>query len=109
MAATTIQTPQDELMTSGIDPLIRVAAWMTFAHAALWGLLLFRWVTFGSIGWNAFPFEDALADNFASIVPYLIYGIGLGIDLLVGGLLLSARRASCLRDLAQKSRRRTHL
>ena len=87
MAATTIQ-PQNESMRSGIDPMIRVAAWMSLAHAALWGLLLFRWITFGSIGWNAFPFEDTLADSFSGIVPYLIYGIGLAIDIGVGVLLL---------------------
>ena len=50
-------------------------------------MLLFRWVTFGSIGWEAFEFENALA-TFPSLVPYVLYGAGLVVDIVVGiGLL----------------------
>ncbi len=82
------QTDQDlERMTAGVDPLLRVAAWVSLAHGLLWGLLFFRWVTFGSIGWTPFDFENALA-TFPGIVPYLLFGIGLVVDLAVGVLLL---------------------
>lgn len=65
-----------------------LAGWLSLIHAALWAWLLYRWMTFGSMGWNAFEFENALA-TFPPLLPYLLYGIGLGLDLLIGfGLLL---------------------
>ena len=79
---------QDPIMMSGPEPVLRVAAWILLAHAGLWGIFLFRWVTFGSIGWRPFDFESALAENFAGVVPYILFGFGLVVDLILGGMLL---------------------
>ncbi|MGB1252600.1 MAG: ABC transporter permease, partial [Candidatus Promineifilaceae bacterium] len=84
--ATTIQ-PTKISMSAGIEPILRVAAWVSLAHAILWGGLYFRWVTFGSLGWDAFEFENALA-TLRPLLPYLIFGIGFVVDLSVGVLLL---------------------
>jgi spermidine/putrescine transport system permease protein len=51
--------------------------------ALIWGVMLFRWVTFTSFGWVANGTELALTE-FAGIIPYLIYGIGLVVDLGIG-------------------------
>lgn len=79
--------PKTEMM-AGLDPAIRVAAWFKLAHAGVWALLLFRWVTFSSISWNAFPFENALANNFSGLFPYLLYGGGAILGLIFGAGLL---------------------
>ena len=75
-------TNQENLMMAGPEPVLRVASWILLAHAGLWAILLFRWVTFPTIGWDAFDFETALAENFAGTIPYLLYGGGLIIDLI---------------------------
>ncbi|MFT5194937.1 MAG: spermidine/putrescine transport system permease protein [Cellvibrionaceae bacterium] len=84
----TQQTKESKLMMAGPEPVLRVASWILFAHAALWAILLFRWVTFASIGWDAFDFEEALFEFFPEIVPYILYGGGLVIDLILGGMML---------------------
>ena len=90
MAAAVDSPTSAEQFSAGIPPETRVATWLSFGHAAIWALLLIRWVTF-SAGWDAFEFEEALA-TLPGIVPYLLYGGGIAIDLLVGGLLLREHR-----------------
>ena len=89
MATATITNNNKDLeqMTAGVEPILRVAAWVALAHAGLWGILLFRWMTFGSISWDALAIEEGLA-MFSGIVPYLLYGIGLAVDLVIGVALL---------------------
>jgi len=87
MATTTIKPPDDEMMTAGLNPLWQAAAYLFLAQAVVWGFLLFRWFTFGSIGWTATGFEEALAQG-GGLLGYLVYGVLLAVDLLVGiGLL----------------------
>ena len=66
-----------------LHPLLQTAAYLSLAHAVLWGVLLFRWLTFGTINWTAFPFELALA-QWPSIVPIVIFSAVLLADLLTG-------------------------
>ncbi|NEP08606.1 MAG: hypothetical protein F6K34_29920, partial [Okeania sp. SIO4D6] len=88
MATVLKPSNQETEMMAGLDPAIRVAAWFKLAHAGIWVLLLVRWITFGSIGWDAFPFENALANNFSGLFPYLLYGAGAAAGLVFGvGLL----------------------
>ena len=88
---------------AGPEPVLRVASWILFAHAGLWAILLIRWITFSSISWNAYPFETALAENFSGLIPYLLYGIGAAVDLVLAiGLLRQfdwARKAAIGRSL----------
>jgi len=94
-AATTIQTNSQKPIMAGIDPLIRVGAWLSLGHALLWGLLLFRWMTFATIGWEAFELENALA-TFPPLLPYILFGVGLFLDLIIGIFLLRQMRGSRL-------------
>ncbi len=87
MTTTTINQNQLRTMMGGIEPILRVGAWFSLAHGALWALLLIRWMTFGSIGWEAFDFENALS-TFPPLVPYLLYGIGAVVDVGIGVALL---------------------
>ena len=89
MASTTIKQIEHEgqMMTAGIEPILRTAAWVSLAHGLLWGWLLFRWVTFGSIGWEPFDFENGLA-SLSPLVAYIVYGVGLVVDLAVGVMVL---------------------
>ncbi|MEM7530805.1 MAG: ABC transporter permease [Chloroflexota bacterium] len=89
MTATTISQnqPRPTDFANLIDPLTRIAAWLSLGRAALWGVLLFRWMTFINFNWSAFDLENALA-TFPPLIPYLIYGIGLGIDAVIGVILL---------------------
>ncbi len=87
---TTAMNPhnQDEVsFAAGLEPTMRTAAWFLLGHGLLWILLLVRWVTFGSVGWSPFEFESALSE-FPSITPYLIYGIGAAVDLVLGFAIL---------------------
>ncbi|MEM8862280.1 MAG: hypothetical protein AAGD96_28520, partial [Chloroflexota bacterium] len=84
MATALKQTEQEPEMMAGLEPAIRVAAWFQLAYAGLWAILLFRWVTFGSIGWDAFPFENALANSFSGLFPYFLYGAGAAAGLIFG-------------------------
>ena len=77
-----------EDFTGGIDLILRLAAWLFFASAGIWGILLFRWVTFGNFGWNAFEFENALANNFSGLIPYILYSAGFILDIVIGVLVL---------------------
>ena len=90
MAAAVDSPTSAEQFSAGTPPETRVATWLSLGHAAVWALLLIRWVTF-SAGWDAFEFEEALA-TLPSSVPYLLYGVGIAIDLLVGVLLLRGHR-----------------
>ena len=91
MTATTAQ-PQ-RLQMQATNPLAQVGAYFALGHAALWALLLFRWITFSSIGWSPFQAELALAE-WPPLAPYLIYG-GLALaDLLTGLGLLRDRHAA---------------
>lgn len=80
-------------MESGLDPRLQLAGFILLAEAALWGFLLFRWVTFAAFSWNPLAAELALA-RFPAILPYLLYG---GLLLLNGaaglGLLRGFSRA----------------
>lgn len=85
-----------------IEPILRVAAWGFLGHALLWGLLLFRWLTFATFDWTPFEFETQLT-NYTAILPYLIYGVGAGVDLAIGLMLLrnipQARLAGIARNI----------
>lgn len=75
------------MMAAGVDPLLRTAATVSLGSAALWAFMLFRWMTFGAIGWSAMPTELVLAE-WPPIAAYLLYGGLLVVDLVVGvGLL----------------------
>ena len=63
MTPTTLKGPEEKIMMAGPEPILRVAAWFSLAHAGVWLLLFFRWVTFGAFDWSAYPFEEALADQ----------------------------------------------
>ena len=91
MAAT---TPQDTTipkthaaMEAGTDPYLRIAGILFLVQAAGWALLFIRWVTFGTISWNAYPVELAIA-AWPSLIAYLIYGIFFAADILVGVALI---------------------
>jgi spermidine/putrescine transport system permease protein len=60
-------------MESGLDPRLQLAGFILLAEAALWGFLLFRWVTFATYSWNPLAGELALA-QLPAILPYLLYG-----------------------------------
>ncbi|MGD2049717.1 MAG: ABC transporter permease, partial [Chloroflexota bacterium] len=80
-------TARDDEIKSGLNPLLRLAAYLSLASALLWAFLLIRWITFSAIDWDPFGFELALA-QMPPIVPYLFYGVLLVFDLVVGiGLL----------------------
>ena len=74
-------------MTAGVEPILRTAAGVSLAHGLLGGWLLFRWVTFGSIGWEPFEFENGLA-SLSPLIAYIVYGVGLFVDLVVGVMVL---------------------
>jgi spermidine/putrescine transport system permease protein len=84
---TTAVSPNPKAKSIHIDPLVRVAAWVFLAHAAIWGLLLFRWLTFSSIGWTPFELESQLA-TFGTGLAYPIYSVLLALDVTIGVLLL---------------------
>ncbi|MCB0017211.1 MAG: ABC transporter permease [Anaerolineales bacterium] len=102
MAATSAKSPSPDLMMKPTDPIMRVAAWLLLAHGALWLLLLLRWLTFGAIDWDPFGFENALAD-LPGIAAYLIYGLGMAADLILGLALLRniswARQGGIIRSV----------
>ena len=86
---TTTVTPVQKALTdkNQLDPMLRVAAWVFLASAALWGLLFFRWITFGTFDWTPFELENQLA-TLPTGLAYPIYGLLLFIDLIIGGLIL---------------------
>ncbi len=67
-------------MESGLDLRLQLAGFILLATAVLWGILLFRWVTFALFAWNPLAGELALA-QLPPILPYLLYG---GMFLLCG-------------------------
>lgn len=102
----TTSTPKKQkeiIMEAGIDPMSQLAGYLSFFHAALWGFMLFRWITFGSINWSAFASELALA-QWPPILAYVIYGGFLAVDLAVGAGLLrkveAARKLGIGRNIA---------
>ncbi|MEM7335061.1 MAG: ABC transporter permease [Chloroflexota bacterium] len=99
---TTAVSPQTDSqpITTRMEPILRVASWVFLAHGLLWILLLFRWVTFSSIGWAPFELENQLA-NLPPIMAYLIYGIGAGLDLIIGFLLLRNLPSARLMGMAR--------
>lgn len=86
MAATT--TPVEPRLEAGMDPRLRVAAYISIALSVLWAFLLFRWVTFGSFDWTPFKAETTLAGftlvKNIPVIVYLLYGTLLVVDLVVG-------------------------
>lgn len=73
--------------------MLRLAAYLCLGSAALWVFLLFRWMTFSVFEWEPFGFELALAE-WPSIVAYILFGVLLVVDLLVGlGLLRESDKA----------------
>lgn len=79
--------PDEPRMTAGLNPMWQAAAYLSLLQAGVWGFLLFRWLTFGAIGWTAAGFETALAQG-GGLAGYLVYGVLLVVDLLLGvGLL----------------------
>ena len=85
MASVTVPPEdQDLAQMTAVGSATQIAgAWLSLGHAVLWAFLLFRWMTFGSFGWDAFDFENALA-TFPGLVPYILYGGLAVIDLAVG-------------------------
>ena len=74
-------------LEKGSNPMIRAAAVLFIASAAFWGFLLLRWMTFSVFEWEPLPAELALA-TLPPLAAYLIYGLLLATDLLIGlGLL----------------------
>jgi spermidine/putrescine transport system permease protein len=67
--------------------MLRLAAYLALGSAALWAFLLFRWMTFGVFEWHPFGLELALAD-WPPLVAYIVYGLLLVTDLLLGLALL---------------------
>ncbi len=90
MAAVT--TPVRTKLEAGIDPRLKVAAYLSLGQAAIWAFLFFRWVTFNSFNWTPFSAELTLADftivKNVPITVYILYGALLVVDVVVGlGLL----------------------
>ena len=90
MAAAT--TPVKTQLEAGLDPRLRIAAYLSIGQAVLWAFLFFRWVSFSSIDWTPFRAELVLAGfALARSVPvtvYVLYGVLFAVDLAVGvGLL----------------------
>lgn len=77
------QTQPPTPMQVGIDPLWKAAVYLSFLGLGLWGLLLFRWLTFVWFSWSALGAELALA-QWPPLAPYLVYGGLLAADLVVG-------------------------
>jgi len=94
---------QRKEIEAGLDPMLRLAAYLSLGSAVLWSLLLFRWITFGQIEWEPFAFELVLA-LWPPIFAYIIYGVLFAVDLVVGvGLLRGmsfARYLGIARSLA---------
>ncbi len=95
----TLSTTEDQaavprvMMKAGIDPMWKMAAYVSLGGAALWAFLLFRWMTFSSFAWTPLGVELALA-TWPPLAPYLLYGGLLVMDLLVGvGLLRGVKQA----------------
>lgn len=79
--------PPRVVMEAGIDPLWKMAAYVSLGGVALWAFLLFRWLTFSTFNWAPLGAELALS-KWPPVLPYLIYGGLLAADLVVGvGLL----------------------
>lgn len=85
MATATVSREQQ--LESSIEMREKLAAYLAFFSAAIWGLLLLRWITFGSFDWQPLPAELALAE-LPPIAAYLIYGGLLVVDALTGAGLL---------------------
>lgn len=81
--ATTLNSPDLTTFANQQDPLERLLAWFSIVHGVLWGFFLFRWITFATFSWEPFPFETALAE-LPAILPYIIFGGGLTLDLAIG-------------------------
>jgi spermidine/putrescine transport system permease protein len=74
-------------MEKGANPLLRAAAILFLASAVFWAFLLLRWMTFSVFDWEPLPAELALA-TLPPLAAYLIYGVLLATDLVIGlGLL----------------------
>jgi spermidine/putrescine transport system permease protein len=70
--------------------MLRLAAYLSLASAAMWAFLLFRWMTFSVFDWEPFGLELALA-QWPSIVAYVLFGLLMVADLLTGLGLLRER------------------
>lgn len=79
----TISVKANTDMTAGLAPTLRVAGVFSLVSAALWLWLLLRWVTFNAFDWDPYAAELALAE-LPALLPYLLYGGLLLVDLLVG-------------------------
>lgn len=95
MAATTASR-STAMMKPVLNPLLRVAAFLSLGHALLWGFLFLRWMTFGRFDWTPYPAEVTLA-QWSPLVAYFIYGLFFVVDLVVGiGLLKGVDKARWL-------------
>lgn len=88
MEATSTTPPQSSTeprirLDAGRDPFLEIAGYLLLIQAAGWVLLFVRWLTFGSIEWNAFPAELALAE-WPPVLAYIIYGTFFVADIIVG-------------------------
>jgi spermidine/putrescine transport system permease protein len=86
MNSASVSRAQNEF-EAGVEMRQRLAAYLAFFSAALWSYLLLRWMSFGTIAWEPFAAELALAE-WPPIIAYLLYGILILVDLATGfGLL----------------------
>lgn len=88
MTVTKLDNPVESVrpevrMEAGVDAMFRLAAYILLLDTAVWLFLLFRWVTFGSFDWRPFTIELGLT-QLPSIVPYLVYGGLLLLDVAAG-------------------------
>jgi spermidine/putrescine transport system permease protein len=90
MSSTIISQPKNQLETD-IEMRQRLAAYLAFFSAVLWAFLLFRWITFGTIAWEPFAAELALA-QWPPVIAYLLYGILIIVDLTTGFGLLREKK-----------------
>lgn len=81
---------QREEIKAGLNPMLRLAAYLLLAIAFVWALLLFRWMTFSVFDWQPFDIESLIAE-WPPILPYIIYGTLLVVDLIIGLALLQDR------------------
>lgn len=72
-----------ERISAGLNPLMRLAGYLSLLMAAIWTFLLVRWFTFSLFNWSPLSFELVI-DQWPPIWPYIIYISLLTADLFTG-------------------------
>jgi spermidine/putrescine transport system permease protein len=87
--ATAAAAPPEQ-MKIGINPMLRLAAFLSLGMAMFWALMFVRWSTFSVFDWRPWAVELRLAEWPANI-GYLLYGLLFAANLLIAiGLLREA-------------------